>query len=94
MSVAIGNIGLLRDADDFSIEYSFITESLVRRLHNGGHEVYAWTVDTSENMDRMINMGVDNIITDDVPLGRDRIAKSRTTNAVDDLIGYMQKIFG
>lgn len=94
MSVAIGNIGLLRDADDFSIEYSFITESLVRRLHNGGHEVYAWTVDTYENMDRMINMGVDNIITDDVPLGRDRIAKSRTTNAVDDLIGYMQKIFG
>lgn len=51
-------------ADFFSVKSSFINESMVRMAHNLGKEVHAWTVNSKSEIERMKQLGVDNIITD------------------------------
>jgi glycerophosphoryl diester phosphodiesterase len=38
---------------------------LVRRAHERGHRVYVWTVNTPDEVDLVLGLGVDGIITDD-----------------------------
>ena len=92
MSVAVGNLNAMKAADDFSVNSSFATRALVEACHNKGHRVYAWTVNRSQSIDQMITAGVDNIITNNVPLAKDRIASSRVSNVVDDLIIFLKKL--
>ncbi len=97
MSVAYGNIYKLKAADSFSIKYSFITENLVRTVHNAGKEIYAWTVNSEYQINQMIAMNVDNIITDNVVLAQKCIYSSRTSNIViqfiEELIGINLEMF-
>ncbi len=86
MGLAYGAINRLKAADAFSIRSTSITRSLVTDLHNRGLEVYAWTVDSRENMNRMINLGVDNIITNNVPLAIECVNDSRTDSIVIQLL--------
>ncbi len=86
MGFAAGRIEKLAAADNFSIEESFITRRLVNRLHNNGKEVYAWTVNSRKNIDRMIDLGVDNIITDNVPLAKQCVNESRAGNLLLDYV--------
>jgi glycerophosphoryl diester phosphodiesterase len=41
-----------------------LTEDQLARLHEHGYQVQAWTVNKIADMDRMISLGVDGIITD------------------------------
>lgn len=50
--------------DGVSLNYLFVNKSVVRSCHMGGKRVFVWTVNNRAEMDRMISMGVDNIITD------------------------------
>lgn len=70
MTMRYGSISQARAADFFSVRYDYITESLVREAHAQGKEVHAWTVNYRGNIKRMLDMGVDNIITDDPALVR------------------------
>ena len=65
MSVALGNITEIEFADHFSIEASFIKNSLLHSVHESNKQLFAWTVNQEENLTAMIKMGVDNIVTDD-----------------------------
>ena len=80
MGLAYGAINKLTSADAFSIRSTSISRSLVRDLHNRGLEVYAWTVDSRRNINRMIDFGVDNIITNNVPLAIECINDSKTNS--------------
>lgn len=51
--------------DFISIRSSFVSPGLVERLHESGKGVHAWTVNQPGEMERLRQMGVDNIITDD-----------------------------
>lgn len=64
--IAYGDIENL-NVDALSIEETFITKGLVERAHRKNKDVHAWTVNEEGSMQRMIDCGVDNIITDDVP---------------------------
>lgn len=86
MAIAVGDIDQLEYADDFSIEASFITEDLVERMHKLGKSVFAWTIDTEENINRMISLNVDNIISNNVPLAKSCVAKSRNSNMFNDFL--------
>lgn len=48
----------------YSCYYKFLTKEIVEDLHQKGMKVIPWTVNTREEMDALIEMGVDGIITD------------------------------
>ena len=53
-----------QDYDILSIRASAITPEQVVRAHRLGYEIHAWTVNDRREMSRLIDMGVDVIITD------------------------------
>ena len=65
MTMAYGSISNAEAADFFSVKYTYITEDFVREAHSLGKEVHAWTVNYRGDAKRMLDMGVDNLITDD-----------------------------
>ncbi len=93
MSLAYGNIMELVSADSFSIEASSVNDALVKRVHNAGKELYVWTVNSKENMQRMIKLNVDNIITDNITLAKDTILKSKTSNIIEEYINLIESYF-
>ena len=60
---AIGN-PLQADMDFFSMNAGRVTTRFVRQAQKHGKEVHVWTVNRAHNALAMIEMGVDNIITD------------------------------
>ncbi|MCM1537813.1 MAG: glycerophosphoryl diester phosphodiesterase membrane domain-containing protein [bacterium] len=90
MSIAYGDINQLTAADHFSVEASNATKSLVSRVHNAGKELYVWTVNTKETITKMVELNVDNIITDDIELARQCIYESRYSNLLIDYLTLFQ----
>ena len=58
-----GNLSRM-EADFLSINAARATPRLVRQLHRQGRAVHVWTVNDLNNVISMIEVGVDNIITD------------------------------
>lgn len=86
MSIAIGNITDLEYADAFSVEASNVTDSLVSQVHNEGKELLVWTVNTEESINEMINMNVDNIITDNIVLGKELVIQSKHSDFIIEFL--------
>ena len=86
MVIAIGDIVKLDKADAFSVEAMYVTPDLVRRVHNAGKEIYVWTINTEESVNRMVELGVDNIITDDVSLVKSTILKHHRSSLINRFI--------
>ena len=91
--VAYGAIARLKNANAFSVRSTSISRSLVRSLHNKGIDVYAWTVDSRHNINRMIDLGVDNIITNNIPLAIECINNSRTGTALAEIQRMIRELF-
>ena len=60
---AVGNLSRM-EADFLSISAAIAMPRLVRDVHSLGREIHVWTVNDLSNALSMIEMGVDNIITD------------------------------
>ncbi len=82
-SVTYGNLSELEAADGFSIESMLVTSRLVNHIHQQGKEVYVWTVNKEESVTRMLELGVDNIITDD-PVMAQRLLYEKEHNGLWD----------
>jgi len=67
VTAAVGNV-VRTEADFLSLNSARATGSLVRRAHAAGKDVHVWTVNDPDVALRMIERGVDNIITDDPAL--------------------------
>lgn len=50
-------------ADAWSIEETFVTASVIDRLHTLGKPVYAWTADSEKELRRLVELGVDGVVT-------------------------------
>ena len=61
---AIGNLSRM-EADFLSISAASATPRMVRAVHNRGMKIHVWTVNDLNSALSMIEMGVDNIITDE-----------------------------
>jgi len=48
--------------------FKLINEEFIKFAHNNGLKVNVWTVNEENNMRKLINLGVDGIITDDISL--------------------------
>lgn len=49
--------------DALSMNYLFVNQSVVNSAHHNGKRIFVWTVDRQSEMQKMIALGVDNIIT-------------------------------
>jgi glycerophosphoryl diester phosphodiesterase len=49
-------------------QFRLVTESFIKALHEKGIELHVWTVNKEEDMRRLINLGVDGIMSDDPAL--------------------------
>lgn len=65
MTMTYGSISRISAADFFSVKYTYVDEDFVQEAHALGKEVHAWTVNYKGDARRMLDMGVDNMITDD-----------------------------
>ena len=50
--------------------YKFTTEKLVKKVHTSGFRIFVYSVNSFDKIKRMVELGVDGIITDDVKLAR------------------------
>lgn len=86
MSVVYGNFYDKEYIDFFSMKSSFVTQRVVKEAHRRGKEIHAWTVNTKNEMDRLKNMGVDNIITDKPVKAREVLYSKVANQSIQDLI--------
>ncbi len=70
--VAVGNPARI-DADFLAVSSANVSRSLIRAAQGRGKEVHVWTINDSLHMSRLIDAGVDGIITDNPALLRDLI---------------------
>lgn len=91
LSVAYGNFYDIENVDFFSMEQSFINEKVVREIHNRNKEIHAWTINSPENMIKLIDLDVDNIITDNPILARQIIYSQNTSNKFNNILKLLFK---
>ncbi|WP_251865267.1 glycerophosphoryl diester phosphodiesterase membrane domain-containing protein [Enterococcus malodoratus] len=53
-------------ANAYTMEETTLTSDFVQRAHQEEKDVYAWTVNDADSMDRMISLNVNGIVTDDL----------------------------
>lgn len=90
MAVAYGNLLKLKAADTFSVKSINITTNMVGRLHDVQKQIYAWTVNSEKSMEKMIQLGVDNIITDNVPLAKACVYANKTSGLVQRYLEFLE----
>jgi glycerophosphoryl diester phosphodiesterase len=66
----------------------------VRRVHNAGKEIFAWTVNSEDSIYDMIELGVDNIISDEVVLARGLVLKYKSGNSIDRFVRLITELAG
>ena len=89
MPVAMGDIRQLQAADAFSIQSSYSSEKLIDQIHREGKQVFAWTVNSRDRIQRMIRYGVDNIITNEVALAKECVTTSRTSGIIQRILDFI-----
>lgn len=67
---AYGDVASIPYVDAFSVEESTITPELVHSIHEEGKKIFAWTPSTQPNIERMVRLGVDGLITDQIELAQ------------------------
>ena len=93
VTAAVGDV-VKTEADFLSLNSAQATPSLIRRAHAAGKDVHVWTVNKPEVMVRMIERGVDNVITDD-PALLARVIKERQALSKPELLGLrLRVLFG
>ncbi len=71
-----GKLSDYKAADAFSVKSVFITADTVSEAHKCGKDIYAWTVNNGQEVQRLIKIGVDHIITDKPELVRAMVDES------------------
>jgi glycerophosphoryl diester phosphodiesterase len=58
------------EVDFLSVEQNRLDRAFIQRAHRRGQQVYAWTVNTAEDIQRVVDLDVDGLITDQSALAR------------------------
>jgi glycerophosphoryl diester phosphodiesterase len=66
VGATIGNVGRIEN-DFLSASTRLVRQPLIDELHRRGRKIHAWTVADERTATRLMEMGVDNLITDDPP---------------------------
>jgi glycerophosphoryl diester phosphodiesterase len=90
VTAAVGNV-LKADADFVSLNSARATATLVSQVKATGKQVHVWTVNKPDVMLRMIERGVDNIITDD-PAALVRVMRDRSGLTPHEQVGVRLRV--
>jgi glycerophosphoryl diester phosphodiesterase len=92
VTVAVGNV--TRSPSDFlSLNAARATPELIRRAHAAGKAVHVWTVNQAEPMLRLIERGVDNLITDEPALARRVLEQRGSLSGAEELALRLRVLF-
>lgn len=89
VSAAYGDYFDDKNIDFFSVNSSYLTKESVDRAHGYGKGIYAWTVNSNTEMNRMKRIGVDGIITDAPIYAREVLYGSKKTQS---LVSYIRML--
>lgn len=64
LTVAYGQLYDLRCADAFCVNTLSVTRTLVNQMHARGKRVFAWTVNSKKQIEDMLNLRIDVVISD------------------------------
>lgn len=90
VTAALGDV-TRSSADFLSLNAARATPLLVRRARAAGKDVHVWTVNDPDAMLRMIERGVDNVITDD-PATFARVVAERSALGRAELLGLRLRV--
>lgn len=65
------------NVDFYSVEETYVTKEFIKLAHKIGREVHVWTINEVNDMEKFINFGVDNIITDNDKVLRAKLDEYR-----------------
>ena len=77
--------------DGVSMNYLFVNQSVVNSAHHNGKRIFVWTVNRQSEMQKMMALGVDNIITDR-PDSAQEVVNSKKVG--DTVLTVLKYIFG
>lgn len=75
--------------DFFSMNSHFVYENLLQKVHDHGKEIHVWTVNTRNDLTRMKNLGVDNIITDNPSYAKEVLNQDNSNRLIITLFKMM-----
>ena len=64
LALGVGSYYDLPAADFFSVESTFITSGMVQQIHLRGKTISAWTINRQQDAEKLLQLGVDDLITD------------------------------
>ena len=89
LSTAYGSFYDNDAVDFFSVSSGLLNEKIVKLIHESGHEVHAWTVNSKTELERMKLLGVDNVITDYPVLAREILYREEDTEGIMEYVRLM-----
>ena len=90
---AVGDLTTV-DADFLAVNAGIATRAFVRRAHARGKKVYVWTINDPVQMFRMLNLGVDGLITDEPAIARWVIERRSGMSSAERLLVGLAFFFG
>lgn len=93
MKTVYGYFADLEDVDVFSIKNTYITERIVESVHLEGKLICAWTVNSLRTMEKMIDMGVDNLITDQPLRARQKVFEMENSTIINEYVQMLLSLF-
>lgn len=64
LALGVGTYYDLPAADFFSVESTFIAAGMVQQIHLRGKTISAWTINRQQDAEKLLQLGVDDLITD------------------------------
>ena len=91
-SVSYGNFTDLEYADGYSVESTLLSKSFVNKVQKAGKQIYVWTVNSEERLEKVVGMGIDNVITDDPVMAKELIYEQEHSTFWDRYVKQLLQI--
>ena len=80
--IGLGDLEDIEFSDNISIEESYVTPEMVRRMHAQGKKVFCWTVDNDDTVQYLVSCDVDVIGTDNPMLISNAVEKADSSGGI------------
>ena len=91
-SVSYGNFTDLEYADGYSVESTLLSKSFINKAQKAGKQIYVWTVNSEERLEKVVGMGIDNVITDDPVMAKELIYEQEHSTFWDRYVKQLLQI--